>query len=67
MPIKKVNAKIDFVANRHTLDVIRNNPYIDDIIIFEDNFKKDKWGLFKFLSCFRKKRYDYVIDAYGKL
>ena len=61
------DAKIDFVANRHTLDVIRNNPYIDDIIIFEDNFKKDKWGLFKFLSCFRKKRYDYVIDAYGKL
>ncbi|MGA0373885.1 MAG: glycosyltransferase family 9 protein [Flavobacteriaceae bacterium] len=61
------DAKIDFVANRHTLDVIRNNPYIDDIIIFEDNFKKDKWGLLKFLSCFRKKRYDYVIDAYGKL
>ena len=61
------DAKIDFVANRHTLDVIRNNPYIDDIIIFEDNFKKDKWGLLKFLSCFRKKKYDYVIDAYGKL
>ncbi|MEC8636028.1 MAG: glycosyltransferase family 9 protein [Bacteroidota bacterium] len=61
------DAKIDFVANRHTLDVIRNNPYIDDIIIFEDNLKKDKWGLLKFLSCFRKKRYDYVIDAYGKL
>ena len=61
------DVKIDFVANRHTLDVIRNNPNINNIIIFEDNFKKDKWGLLKFLNHFRKKRYDYVIDAYGKL
>ena len=61
------DVKIDFVANRHTLDVIQNNPNIDSIIIFEDNFKKDKWGLLKFLNHFRKKRYDYVIDAYGKL
>ncbi len=58
---------IDFVANRHTLDVIRNNPYIDNIIIFEDRFKKDKWGLFKFLLSCRRKKYDCIIDAYGKL
>ncbi len=61
------NANIDFVANRHTLDVIRNNPYIDKIIIFEDSFTNDKLALLKFLNQFRKKRYDYVIDAYGKL
>ena len=61
------NANIDFVANRHTLDVIRNNPYIDKIIVFEDSFANDKLGLLKFLNQFRKKRYDYVIDAYGKL
>lgn len=61
------NANIDFVANRHTLDVIRNNPYIDKIIVFEDGFVNDKFALLKFLNQFRKKRYDYVIDAYGKL
>ena len=61
------NANIDFVANRHTLDVIRNNPYIDKIIVFEDSFANDKLALLKFLNQFRKKRYDYVIDAYGKL
>ena len=61
------NAKIDFVANRHALDVIRNNPYIDKIIVFEDSFANDKLGFLKFLNQFRKKRYDYVIDAYGKL
>jgi len=63
----KPEIKIDFVANRHTLDVIQNNPYIDEIIVFEDHFRKDKWGLFKFLQRLRKKRYDYIIDAYGKL
>ena len=63
----KPDIQIDFVANRHTLDVIRNNPYIDEIVVFEDHFIRDKWGLLKFLRRFRKKRYDYVIDAYGKL
>lgn len=63
----KPEIKIDFVANRHTLDVIQNNPYIDEILVFEDHFKKDKWGLFKFLVGLRKKKYDYIIDAYGKL
>lgn len=63
----KPEIKIDFVANRHTLDVIRNNPYIDEIVVFEDHFRKDKWGLFKFLQRIRKKRYNYIIDAYGKL
>ena len=59
--------QIDFVANRRTLDVINNNPYIDEIVVFEDHFKKDKWGLFQFLRQQGKKRYDYIIDAYGKL
>ncbi|MEK9604110.1 MAG: glycosyltransferase family 9 protein [Flavobacteriaceae bacterium] len=61
------DVQIDFVANRHTLDVIQNNPYIDKVIIFEDTFKKDKRALFRFLLNLRKKRYDFIIDAYGKL
>ena len=61
------NVHISFIANRHTLDVVRNNPYINEIIVFEDHFKKNKWGLFQFLLEQGKERYDYVIDAYGKL
>ena len=61
------DVQIDFVANRHTLDVIQNNPYIDKTVIFEDTFKKDKLALFRFLLNLRKKRYDFIIDAYGKL
>ena len=59
--------KIDFVANNHTLGVLENNPYIDNIIVFKDTYKNDKLGLIKFIKSFRNKRYDYVIDAYGKL
>ena len=67
--LKLWNSKItvDFIANRHTLDVIRHNPYIDEIVVFEDDFKKNKWGLFKFLLNQRNKKYDYIIDCYGKL
>jgi heptosyltransferase-2 len=67
--LKLWNSKItvDFIANRHTLDVIRHNPYIDEIVVFEDDFKKNKWGFFKFLLNQRNKKYDYIIDCYGKL
>jgi heptosyltransferase-2 len=61
------NIHVDYVANRHTLDVIRHNPFIDGVIIFEDHFKKNKFGLFQFLLYRRKQKYDYIIDAYGKL
>ena len=61
------NATVDFVANQQTLAVLQNNPYIDNIIVFKDTYKNDKLGLIKFIKSFRNKRYDYVIDAYGKL
>jgi heptosyltransferase-2 len=61
------NIHVDYVANRHTLDVIRHNPYIDGVVVFEDHFKKNKFGLFQFLLHRRKQKYDYIIDAYGKL
>ena len=61
------NIKIDFVANNQTLDVLKNNPYIDNIIVFKDTYKNDKFGLIKFIKSFQNKRYEYVIDAYGKL
>lgn len=61
------NVHVDYVANRHTLDVIRHNPYIDGVVVFEDHFKKDKFGLFQFLLHCRRQKYDCIIDAYGKL
>ena len=66
--IKKWNpsSKIDFIANTHTVPILQNNPNIDKIIIFEDSFKTNKISLLKFLINQKKKKYDILIDAYGK-
>ena len=67
--IKLWNPKIrvDFLANRHTIPVIENNPNIDNIIIFEDH-KSDRMRSFlKFLRMHKNKNYDVIIDAYGKI
>ncbi len=66
--IKKWNpsSEVDFVANRHTLPILENNLNIDNVIVFEDYFKKNKISFFKFLMDRQYKKYDFVIDAYGK-
>lgn len=53
------NCIIDFVANNFTVDIIENNPFIDNIIIFKKGFG--------FLFSIRKIKYDYLIDCYSKI
>ena len=60
-------AEIDFIANTHTLPVIKNNPHINKIIVFGDHFKNDKKSFYRFLNNQRKNKYDVLIDAYGKI
>ncbi|SDG76352.1 glycosyltransferase family 9 protein [Psychroflexus sediminis] len=60
-------AEIHYLVNRFTLPVIENNPYIDEVIIFEDVYRSNKLEFYKFLKQIRKAKYDVVIDAYGKL
>lgn len=61
------DAQVDYLIYKHTLPVVENNPSINNIIIFEELFRKSKWQLFKFLLSISKKKYDIVIDAYGKI
>ncbi|MFC3336002.1 glycosyltransferase family 9 protein [Flavobacterium palustre] len=61
------NAQIDYLVNSFTIPVIINNPNINTIIEFTDEYKKSKLSFFKFIFKIRKERYDIVIDAYGKL
>ena len=67
--IKLWNPKIevDFLVNRHTIPVIENNPYIDNIIIFEDHKSDRGRNFLKFLKMHINKDYDVIIDAYGKI
>ncbi|MBN08983.1 MAG: glycosyltransferase [Flavobacteriaceae bacterium] len=61
------NTKIDFIANANTISVLENNPYIDSIIVFENHYRSNKIAFINFLRNQRKKKYDIIIDVYGKI
>lgn len=60
-------AEVHYLVYRFTLPVIQEHPYIDKIVIFEDEFKKSKIKFFRFLHQISKENYKLVFDAYGKL
>ncbi|MCK0131569.1 lipopolysaccharide heptosyltransferase family protein [Flavobacteriaceae bacterium F08102] len=60
-------ANVHYLINTHTKAVVTNNPYIDNIIFFTEDLRKNKWLFYKFLKGIAKENYDVVIDAYGKL
>lgn len=59
-------ARVDYMIYPFTAPVVENNPNIDNLIFFKDEYRKSKIVFFKFLLKIRKERYDMVIDAYGK-
>ena len=61
------DSEIHYLVYPFTKPVAENNPNIDKLILFEDQFRKSKKSLLKFLIAIRKEKYDIVIDAYGKL
>ena len=61
------DSEIHYLIYPFTKPVVENNPNIDRIIFFTDEFRKSKKALLKFLVSIRKEKYDIVIDAYGKL
>lgn len=61
------DAQIDYLIYPFTKPVVENNPNIDNLILFKDEYRKSKKALLKFLLSIRKSRYDMVFDAYGKL
>lgn len=61
------DAQIDYLIYPFTKPVVENNPNIDHLVLFKDEFRKSKKALLQFLVSIRKAKYDIVIDAYGKL
>ena len=59
-------AQIDYLVYDFTRPVIENNPNIDNIIIFKEDYRKSKLTFFKFLLKVRRTKYAAVIDAYNK-
>ena len=61
------NAQIDYLVNDNTIDVLKGNPNIDSLIIFEKKHQNSTVELIKFALGLRKNKYDIVIDAYSRL
>ena len=60
-------SEIHYLINTNTEAVVTNNPHIDRIIFFTDEYRNSKWSFYKFLKGITRENYDVVIDVYGKL
>ncbi|MEW6620406.1 MAG: glycosyltransferase [bacterium] len=58
------NSHLSIVVNSTGVDVVRNNPYIDEIIVF-DRKHKNIINQIKFILKIRKQRFDLVVDLYN--
>lgn len=64
---KYPEAKIDYMCYPNCVDVLLENPSINEIIVLTNTVRKSYPKLFKFIFEIKKKKYDVVIDAYSKL
>lgn len=60
-------ALIDYMSYPNCVDVLKNNPNINEIVILTHEVRKSYPKLMKFIFAIRAKKYDVVIDAYCKL
>lgn len=61
------DAEIDYMCYPNSIDVLKENPNIDNIIPLSNKVRKSIPSLFKFIFQIRKKKYNAVIDVYSKL
>lgn len=61
------DAQIDYLVYTSTTPVLEGNSSIDNIILFEEKYRKSKKELLKFGLQIRAEKYDLLIDAYSKL
>jgi len=60
-------ATIDYMCYPNCVDVLKENPNIDNIIVLTHEVRKSYPKLMKFIFQIRNNHYDAVIDAYSKL
>jgi heptosyltransferase-2 len=58
--------ELDYLIYPNCEPVVRNNPFINNVILLDDKTKKSFIKYITFLISIRKKKYDIVIDVYGK-
>lgn len=60
-------AELHYLINLNTLPVIKNNPFIDDVILYTPEIQRSNLKLWHFIKSIRKNEYDVIIDVYSKL
>jgi heptosyltransferase-2 len=60
------NFEMHYLIQKNTFPILENNPYIDKVILFEQENYKGISGLLRLGAELKKERYDTVIDVYGK-
>jgi len=55
-------SQIDYLVGNNASKLINNNPYLSDVLIFDENifFKKKLLGYMNLINNIRKKKYDYI-------
>lgn len=61
------DATIDYMCYPNCVDVLKENPNINTIVVLTNEVRKSYLKLFKFIFKIRSQKYDVVIDAYSKL
>ena len=64
---KYPDSTIDYMCYPNSVDVLKENPNIDNVIVLTNKVRKSIPSLFKFIFQIRRKKYDAVIDVYSKL
>lgn len=62
-----LDADVHYLINSNTEAVVVNNPYIDHIIYFTEEYRENKLSFYHFLKNIKRENYDVVIDVYSKL
>lgn len=61
------DSTIDYMCYPNSIDVLIENPNIDNIIPVTNKIRKSTFEFIKFIFEIRRKKYDAVIDVYSKL
>ncbi|MEY4833945.1 MAG: hypothetical protein RI980_60 [Bacteroidota bacterium] len=60
------DAELHYLVYENSYAVVKNNKFIDKIVVLDEKSRKGKLAFLAFLFKIRKEKYDIVIDAYGK-
>jgi heptosyltransferase-2 len=64
---KYPKAQLDYLIDKHTFPVVKHNPFIDNLVCFEDGSNSRNRTLYETVKKVRHKKYDIIIDIYCKL